>query len=220
MPSIFIWKATKPNTSKKTIKVYSGSNWMLEDNDYSSKSFMFLEQIVLFNNEAFNGSVITYNTKSMPQDWVGSELLEVTNVPYEILKDDTYGLLEQLGSWMRLTVKGSMNFDKDSLVSELTTIRNWIENPVSIPQKTNIFRKNEYKNNHSHNNYNQNNKNKYKQTNQNNNVIQQHLQIDHNKVQKDFQEFLIKFDLNKYTSNIPPIQSSLFQNVNKACEKY
>ncbi len=62
MPSIFIWKADVPNTSKKTIRYYSGSNWVLEENDYSSKSYMYLEQIVIPESD---NSVITFNSKDM-----------------------------------------------------------------------------------------------------------------------------------------------------------
>ena len=214
MPSIFIWKSDKPNTSKKTIKVYSGSNWMLEDNDYSSRSSIFLEQIVLPSIDAFNGSIITYYTKTMPQDWVGSDLLEVTNVPHQLIKDDTYGSLEQLGSWMRFTLKGSMNFDKDSLVSELATINNWIEKPIMMSNKPNTNHKNEYRNNNYHS------KNQYKQTLQNKQYTKQALQIDQNKVQKDFKEFLIKFDLNKYTSQLSPIQTNLLQTMNSVSSVY
>jgi hypothetical protein len=215
MPSIFIWKSNKPNTSKKSIKVYSGSNWMLEDNHYLSKSSIFLEQIVIPNLDTFNGSVISYYTKTMPQDWVGSDLLEVTNISYELVKEDSYGSLELLGGWMRFTLKGSMNFDKDSLVSELATIINWIEKPLIVQHKQNINHKHDFKNN---------NKPYYKQptqpTQNRQAVKQQSLSIDPTKVQKDFQEFLIKFDLNKYTSQLPPIQSGLLKTMQTIASTY
>ena len=130
MPSIFIWKATEPNTSKKTIRYYSGSNWALEDNDFASKSHMFLEQIVI---PGFNNSVITYQAKVMPQDWVGSELLEVSHVPYEHIKSDNYGTLEKIGDWMRFTSKAEIDFDKDTLQKELETIQNWIAEKKNKP---------------------------------------------------------------------------------------
>jgi hypothetical protein len=123
MPSIFVWKADEPTTSKKQIRYYSGSNWALEDNDYSSKSYMFLEQIVI---PGFNDSVITFHTKLMPQDWTGSELLEVTNLSYEQIKSDNYGILEKLGDWMRFTSKNEIKFDSESLQNELLNIKKWM----------------------------------------------------------------------------------------------
>jgi hypothetical protein len=123
MPSIFIWKADAPNTSKKTIRFYSGSNWALEDNDYASKSYMYLEQIVITESD---NSVITFRSKDMPQDWVGTELLEVSNVPYEFVKSDNYGTLEKVGDWMRFTTKGETEFNYDFLKNEFSSIQKWI----------------------------------------------------------------------------------------------
>ncbi len=79
MPSIFIWKADTPNTSKNNIRMYLGSNWMMEDNEYSSKSYKYISQTVI---PGLNNSVITIQFEKMPHDWVGSDLLEVINVPY------------------------------------------------------------------------------------------------------------------------------------------
>jgi hypothetical protein len=128
MSSIFIWKASEPNTSKKTIRYYSGSNWALEDNEFASKSYMFLEQIVI---PGFNDSVITYRAKVMPQDWVGSELLEVSHVPYEHIKSDNYGTLEKIGDWMRFISKQEIEFDEDTLQTELETIKDWMSEKKS-----------------------------------------------------------------------------------------
>jgi hypothetical protein len=178
MPSIFIWKADAPNNSKKTIRFYSGSNWVLEDNDYSSKSYIYLDQIVISES---NNSVITFHSKEMPQDWVGTELLEVTNVPYEVVKVDGYGTLERIGIWMRFTSKNEINFEEETLKNEFINIKKWInqknkqysENPKkyqeSRPQK-------QYSNN----------------------------SLDHQKVQLNFQEFLIKYTqpLSQQSSNL------------------
>ena len=123
MPSIFIWKANEPCTSKKQLRYYSGSNWSLEDNDYSAKSYIFLEQIVLSES---NNSVITYRAKKMPQDWVGTELLEVIQVPYEHIKSDNYGTLERIGNWMRFISKGEFEYNEESLKRELNTIKHWM----------------------------------------------------------------------------------------------
>lgn len=127
MPSIFIWKSATPNTSKKQIQYYSGSNWVLEDNSISSKSYVFFDQIVI---PGFNDSVITFNIKYMPQDWVGSELLEVINIPYELIKSDNYGTLEKIGDWTRFTSKNDITFNADTLQSTLVDIEKWM-NAVS-----------------------------------------------------------------------------------------
>ena len=132
MPSIFIWKATEPTTSKKQIRYYSGSNWFLEDNDYSSKSYMFLDQIVLTE---FDNSVITYRAKRMPNDWVGSELLEVTQVPYEHIKSDGYGTLERIGNWMRFIGRGESEYDEKSLTCEYTMIKSWMNTHERVKEK-------------------------------------------------------------------------------------
>ena len=130
MPSIFVWKANEPNTSKKQIRYYSGSNWILEDNNYSSKSYMFLDQIVI---PGFNDSVITFHSKLMPQDWVGSELLEVSNIPYEQIKSDNYGTLEKIGDWMRFTSRNETEFDSESLKNELVYIKKWMTEKDCTP---------------------------------------------------------------------------------------
>lgn len=125
MPSIFIWKTDTPNTSKKYIRFYSGSNWILEDNDYSSKSYIYLEQIVISES---NNSVITFRTKDMPQDWIGVELLEVSNIQYELVKSDNYGTLERIGDWFRFTSKNDTDFNKEFLIKEFINIKKWINN--------------------------------------------------------------------------------------------
>lgn len=133
MPSIFIWKADTLNTSKKSIKYYSGSNWILEDGDNTSKSYIYLEQIVISESD---NSVITFNCKDMPKDWVGSELLEISNVPYEIIKSDEYGILEKVGVWIRFTLKKEIEFNENNLKSELINIKIWKDNKESIKQET------------------------------------------------------------------------------------
>jgi hypothetical protein len=171
MPSIFIWKSEVLNTSKKNIRCYIGSNWTLEDNEYSSKSYMYLEQIVI---PGFNDSVITFHTKNMPQDWVGSDLLEVTNIPYEFVKSDNYGTLEKVGEWMRFTHKGEISFNSESLISELEKIKKWMNmQKYETPSKSQEYNK------HHNNNY----KNKPQN------------EINPARVHLDFQEFLIKYSL-------------------------
>lgn len=141
MTSILIWKSDTPNTSKNCIKYYLGSNWVLEDNEYSSKSYMVIDQIVIPGlNDLVNiqsgvnlqqaTPIIALNIKKMPYDWVGTELLEVTNIPYEQIKSDTYGTLEKIGEWMRFTSKNTNMFNKDLLQNELVNIKRWMSNEV------------------------------------------------------------------------------------------
>ena len=121
MPSIFIWKAHLPNTSKQFIRCYSGSNWFLEDHDYSS-SYIYLQQIVI---PGYNDSVITFHVKKMPVDWVGADLLEVNQVPIQVLKSDNYGKLEHIGNWMRFTSQQEMSFTSENLAKEFEKITQW-----------------------------------------------------------------------------------------------
>ena len=116
MPSIFIWKSDKQITSNKTIRMYTGSNWILEDNDVSSKSYRLMEQYNSYNS-------IICNIKNMPRDWIGVDLLEVTQIPYEFITSDNYGTLEQLGNWMRFT---SLN-DVTNIESEIVRIKEWMK---------------------------------------------------------------------------------------------
>lgn len=130
MPSIFIWKATAPNPSKKCIRCYSGSNWVVEDTDSSSHSYQYLQQIVIpgFNHD----SVITFLAKTMPQDWVGSDLLEVHHVPYHLIRSDAYGTLEHIGYWMRFTSREEINdadFTRDALEVKWKAIQAWVTQP-------------------------------------------------------------------------------------------
>ena len=118
MPSIFIWKSDKQRISNKTIRIYNGSNWILEEN-ISSKSYKLIEQNVICD-----GSVIIFNIKNMPYDWVGTELLEVTQVPYELIKTDNYGTLEQIGNWTRFTSLHDIH--KENVESEFNKIKLWI----------------------------------------------------------------------------------------------
>jgi hypothetical protein len=179
MPSIFIWKSNEPNTSKKTIRFYSGSNWVLEESDYSSKSYIYLEQIVISESD---NSVITFNSKDMPQDYIGTELLEVTNIPYEIVKSDNYGTLEKIGNWMRFISKNEIDFEETSLKNEFSIIKIWM----------NKQNKDTY------------NKQPYKEIKQNSEIS-----FDQDKIQIDFQQFLVKYNVSQINlDNIPNIINS------------
>ncbi len=194
MPSIFIWKSDTPNVSNKQIKYYTGSNWFLEDNENSSKSYTYLEQMVITGSD---DSVITFNVKQMPQDWVGSELLEVTNIPYQLIKSDTYGTLDKLGSWMRFTSKNDIPFNADNLQNEFVNIKKWIQNAKNDDRQL-------QEKSHYHTSY--KNELKYKKNNQdrqnmrNTHVVptpclKSMVHFDPNKIQTDFQKFLGQYNL-------------------------
>jgi hypothetical protein len=170
MPSIFIWKSETPNTSTKKIKYHSGSNWIIEDTEYSSKSYIYLEQIVI---PGFDNSVITFHIKQMPINWVGSELLNILELPYKHIKTDEYGTLEMIGDWMRFTLKNEIDYNSNTLLSELTKIKQWINND-----------------NNTNTNTNNNNKNTKKSFRSNKEIIPTIDNIQHN-----FQNFLIKYTM-------------------------
>lgn len=203
MPSIFIWKSTTPNTSHKQIKYYTGSNWFLEDNESSSKSYMYLEQMVI---TGFDDSVITFNVKLMPQDWVGSELLEVTNIPYQHIKSDTYGTLEKVGVWMRFTSNNDVQFNSEDLQSELSKIQKWMNNTQKYNTTTEEYTK-QYSNTHL---YTQEKHNRQYRGNDRNNrydmnkynksrpdiINYSNTNLNTSKIQTDFQAFLGQYNIN------------------------
>ena len=123
MPSIFVWKSAEPNNSKATVRYFSGSNWFLEDNDGVARSFLLQDQEVV-TDSTLSDTVIVFNAKEMKKDWVGTELLEVTQLPYKLIKRDNFGTLDMIGDWCR--------FISDKPVSA-TTINDWI---VSKPSDT------------------------------------------------------------------------------------
>jgi hypothetical protein len=129
MPSIFIWKSDATNNSNKKIKYHSGSNWVLEDTEHTSRSYMYLEQIVI---PGFNDSVITFHIKQMPMNWIGSELLEIMELPYKHIKTDKYGTLEMIGDWMRFISKNEIDYNSEVLNNELTHIKKWMNNNDNI----------------------------------------------------------------------------------------
>ena len=151
--------------------MYSGSNWVLEENEYcsNSKSYMYLDQIVISES---NDLLITFHTKNMPADWVGSELLEVSYVPYEMIKSDTVGTLEMIGEWMRFTKNDEIEYSLESLKAEYINIKKWINQTTP--------------NNSKHITNNSNNNSKHQKSK---------ASLDPHKVQLNFQEFLIKYSL-------------------------
>ena len=113
MPSIFIWKSDKKVNN--TIRVYSGSNWVLEEGPL--QSYLLLEQVLL-------DDVTVFNIKKMPFDWVGSQLLKMEDTPYELIKRDDYGTLEQIGDSMRFT--SSKEFNRETIETDFILIKSLI----------------------------------------------------------------------------------------------
>lgn len=118
MPSIFVWKSNRPAPTS-TITYYAGEDWFLEDHGTQTRSVQLEQQCTL-------SQAIAYDTRTMPRDWVGSYLLEKTIVSYALLKEDHYGCLEQLGDWLRFTLRKEIVFEKATLEREHQKILTWI----------------------------------------------------------------------------------------------
>jgi adenosyl cobinamide kinase/adenosyl cobinamide phosphate guanylyltransferase len=99
MPSIFVWKADQSIMTSTTMKYYSGSNWFLEEIGEVTRSMLLIDSM------QSTSDVIAYHAQRMPQNWVGSEVLEIMEVSYQLIKEDDYAVLEQLGDWLRCTLK-------------------------------------------------------------------------------------------------------------------
>jgi hypothetical protein len=208
MPSIFIWKANVPNTSKKYIRYYSGSNWFLEDNDYST-SYMYLQQIVI---PECDDSVITFHVKKMPTDWVGADLLEVNQVSITTIKNDDYGTLDHIGNWMRFISKGDISFTKENLIHEFQKIKDWKENQVPVSISLPKEHTSKYLSNRkSTNNYNVESNQRYHTSHHrsmhyhhppsNYHEAQIPLSFDTESVHQNFKHFLHKFNMNNLLHN-------------------
>jgi len=116
MPSIFVWKATT-SISSSSIRYYSGSNWFLEEHSSHSVSYLYCQQQTLSQGMVFDAMC-------MPQNWVGSEVMEIMEVPYQRIREDADGILEQLGGWMRYRTKREIPFELDTLEREFQMILN------------------------------------------------------------------------------------------------
>jgi hypothetical protein len=123
MLSIFIWKTTSSASTAKKIKICTGSNWFLQETPDSQNSYKYIAQEVI---EVDSKQIMVQHVKEMPNDWVGSDVLEMIELPYEEIKNDEYGSLIKIGSWFRLTLKKMINFEKRTLESEFQmAIGNW-----------------------------------------------------------------------------------------------
>jgi len=116
MPSIFVWKAITP-ISSSSIRYYSGSNWFLEEHLTHSFSYLYCQHQTLSQGMVFDA-------QRMPQNWVGSEIMEIMEVPYQLIREDADGVVEQLGGWMRYRSKCDIPFELDTLEREFQKIMN------------------------------------------------------------------------------------------------
>ena len=125
MPSIFVWKSNRPLPTS-TITYYAGEDWFLEDHGAQTRSVCVEQQSTL-------SGAIAYETRIMPRDWVGSYLLEQSILPYALLKEDHYGCLEQMGDWLRFTLRKEIVFEKAALEREYQKILTWIASEKEEP---------------------------------------------------------------------------------------
>ena len=147
---------------------------------------MLTDQAVINDNDS--ACVITFQAKKMPQDWVGSELLEVTQVPYTQIKSDNYGTLEQVGEWMRFISVGE--FDSETLESEFVQIKAWITKKDFVQQHSTTS--------------------KFTQKPDN----RQQLPFSLDNIQHNFQEFLNKYNTALPTES--PLKQDNHNNYNKS----
>ena len=125
MPSIFVWKAITP-ISSSSIRYYSGTNWFLEEHASHSLSYLYCQHQTLSQGMVFDA-------QCMPQNWVGSEIMEIMEVPYQLIREDADGVLEQLGGWMRYRSKCDIPFELDTLEREFQRIMNPLVKPLATP---------------------------------------------------------------------------------------
>lgn len=166
MPSIFIWKASQPNTSQQMITYFSGSDWFLEEHENESYSFSFIDQtcITLSNSSDIN-SVLVYHSKKMSYNWVGSDILEIITIPYQFIKSDSFGILEQIGDWMRFISNEDMEIcDTDILINKMNQIISWLHSNESHKYKSHTDEKFLIKFNLPSENYPTNQMHHYKKT--------------------------------------------------------
>jgi hypothetical protein len=128
MSSIFIWKSDKPNRCDKKITYYNGSDWFLEDHSNYSKSYKYINQ---YSFTTLTNRVLYYEMNEMPSDWVGNYLLEKYNeIPYSLLKEDEYAILDQIGIWLRCKIKLPIEFEEKQLEEQWITLQKWLKEPI------------------------------------------------------------------------------------------
>jgi len=118
MSSIFIWK-TKRNTSVTHVPYYFGSNWFQIEN---KPCYKMINQMIMEETDV--GNVLVYKVKCMPRDWMGT-LLSIDEISYELIKKDDYATLEQIDTWMYLTLHSPITFDILCIMNEWKKILEW-----------------------------------------------------------------------------------------------
>lgn len=134
MPSIFVWLADQPNTSLSTCTYYSGSNWFMEEYNDNMIAYEYQQQTIL-------PGVLVWKAKRLPQDRLGSDLLEVLTVPYQLIKEDSYATLVQMGLWLRCILKNDTLDTVDTLQQEWNTVQKWCTTNFPIKSHTSIKNK-------------------------------------------------------------------------------
>jgi hypothetical protein len=123
MPSIFIWKSnTSLPSSSKIIRYYAGEDWFLEEVPHErerTRSFQYTDCI-----ECTDFTV--YHVKKKSADWVGAYLLESIEIPYSVTKEDSYGLCDQIGVWMRFITPDNVSLKKEELAQRFQDIQAWL----------------------------------------------------------------------------------------------
>jgi len=116
MPSIFIWKSDECNESSEKIHCIMGSDWMLEEVGCIKRSYRWIDQEML---RIQGREILVFDAKEMPFDWVGSEIMEMVDVPYRLLLEEKGIMMEHIGTWIRFTLENEMVFMKESLEQEI-----------------------------------------------------------------------------------------------------
>ena len=98
----------------------------MEEHPSHSFSYLYCQQQTLSQGMVFDA-------QCMPQNWVGSEIMEIMEVPYQRIREDEDGVLEQLGGWMRYRTKREIPFELDTLESEFQQIMSSLDKPSAKP---------------------------------------------------------------------------------------
>ena len=126
MPSIFLWKVDPSVPAPRSTLTYTrGPGWWLEeekcDRPVRSRSFR------LHKSTRVTESVTAFDTECMPTDWVGEDLFETVEVPYQFYKfDPVYGRLDRVDEWMRWTTIQDLPCTEDDLQAIWKDAQGWI----------------------------------------------------------------------------------------------
>jgi hypothetical protein len=88
-----------------------------------------------YQNQSSLPGVLTWKARKLSPDQLGADLLEVLTIPYRLVKDDSYAILEQVGSWMRCILKKDTAYDVNTLQYEWSVIQKWRSTTVPIQSR-------------------------------------------------------------------------------------